>query len=600
MSKLNYEFEDKKTVITAGFLNEVVSKHNDHDESIDGLKATVAGKQQKLMAGKGIDISADNVISSTAQGSVTDVQVDGESVVDESGVASIDLSGKADADAIPTNVSELTNDSGYVTSDDLASKLDKPSAEGTAGQVLTLDSGGVPYWDDAQVGILDVLVDEQSVVDTEGRASITMPTAATMTTTEGISGSHTVQSDLTAIHDSISTIVTPTVITVDPAECKICFYGAEPTSGGSAALAHYTIAFAVKQGDVVEITANDEYSTDVHFSTKENYDYNEPIVFSTYKPYCQMVYVGTTRRFAVDEDCYCHVYILKDMSCCPSSIKIHRDDVNMYERVYYYDEREQFRLDNTTVRGYAALNSFEGYHTINVGECTEAGYISVSLAYKCPSGRNSYKLINTYSSKITVGMQRASLGRNISVDVPSQSALEIFYDRDSITYQVIPGCNLFRSEILPKTLDLTDATAFPKMTNTSNMFSGCSSLQTLTLGDLSASSNTSNMFYVCSSLQSLTLGDFSASNNTSNMFNGCSKLESLTCTGTTSANSLSFPQSSLLTVESLKSLIEHLPTLTDEQIADTSYGVLTLHATAKARLTDDLIAAATNKGWQIA
>lgn len=48
-------------------------------------------------------------------GTITDVEVDGVSVVSGT-VAEIDLTGKADASDIPTKVSDLTNDAGYITS----------------------------------------------------------------------------------------------------------------------------------------------------------------------------------------------------------------------------------------------------------------------------------------------------------------------------------------------------------------------------------------------------------------------------------------------------------------------------------------------------
>ena len=48
-------------------------------------------------------------------GTITEVLVDGSSVVTD-GVASIDLTGKADVSDIPTNVSDLNNDAGYLTS----------------------------------------------------------------------------------------------------------------------------------------------------------------------------------------------------------------------------------------------------------------------------------------------------------------------------------------------------------------------------------------------------------------------------------------------------------------------------------------------------
>lgn len=52
---------------------------------------------------------------SSGGGLVTDVTVDGTSVV-SGGVASIDLTGKADTSDIPTKVSDLTNDAGYISS----------------------------------------------------------------------------------------------------------------------------------------------------------------------------------------------------------------------------------------------------------------------------------------------------------------------------------------------------------------------------------------------------------------------------------------------------------------------------------------------------
>lgn len=64
---------------------------------------TINGTTTKLYAPEG------------GAGTITDVTVDGASVV-SGGVASIDLTGKADASDIPTKVSDLTNDSGYISS----------------------------------------------------------------------------------------------------------------------------------------------------------------------------------------------------------------------------------------------------------------------------------------------------------------------------------------------------------------------------------------------------------------------------------------------------------------------------------------------------
>ena len=55
---------------------------------------------------------------------------------------------------LPTNVSDLTNDAGYLTQhQDISGKADKteiipkPATAGTQGQVLTIDANGNPKWD---------------------------------------------------------------------------------------------------------------------------------------------------------------------------------------------------------------------------------------------------------------------------------------------------------------------------------------------------------------------------------------------------------------------------------------------------------------------
>ena len=63
---------------------------------------TINGTTTKLYAPEG------------GAGTITDVKVDGTSVV-SGGIASIDLSNKADSDDVPTKVSDLTNDLGFIS-----------------------------------------------------------------------------------------------------------------------------------------------------------------------------------------------------------------------------------------------------------------------------------------------------------------------------------------------------------------------------------------------------------------------------------------------------------------------------------------------------
>lgn len=77
-----------------------------------------------------------------------------------------------------------------------------------------------------------------------------------------------------------------------------------------------------------------------------------------------------------------------------------------------------------------------------------------------------------------------------------------------------------------------------------------------------------------------------------NWFNSCKALENITFEGVI-GNNISFKDSSLLTHDSLMSIINHLGTVTTTQ-------TLTLHADSKAKLTDAEKAIATEKGWTIA
>lgn len=72
-------------------------------------------------------------------GSVADVWVDGESVLDGD-TAKIDLTGKADVSDIPENVSDLTNDSGFITSPNVV-YCTCSTASGTVLKEATIVSG---------------------------------------------------------------------------------------------------------------------------------------------------------------------------------------------------------------------------------------------------------------------------------------------------------------------------------------------------------------------------------------------------------------------------------------------------------------------------
>lgn len=91
----------------------------DGEQGIQGEKgenAKINGVNTiNIIAGDGIEIAqtgTELTIKNTKESDITDVQVNGESVV-QNKIANIDISGKADKAEIPTKVSELENDSNY-------------------------------------------------------------------------------------------------------------------------------------------------------------------------------------------------------------------------------------------------------------------------------------------------------------------------------------------------------------------------------------------------------------------------------------------------------------------------------------------------------
>ena len=78
------------------------------------------------------------------------------------------------------------------------------------------------------------------------------------------------------------------------------------------------------------------------------------------------------------------------------------------------------------------------------------------------------------------------------------------------------------------------------VTNMSNMFSGCSALQSVPLFNTSSVTNMSNMFFNCFALQSVPLFNTSSVTNMSNMFSGCSALQSVPLFITSSVTNMEF------------------------------------------------------------
>lgn len=109
------------------------------------------------------------------------------------------------------------------------------------------------------------------------------------------------------------------------------------------------------------------------------------------------------------------------------------------------------------------------------------------------------------------------------------------------------------------------------------------------------------MFNSCLSLKTIPLLNLTNTDmdtgapSLNNIFNACSKLENITFEGTI-PRTISFNTCSKLTKESLDSIITALK----DYSGTTTTATLTLHATAKAKLTETDIATITQKGWSLA
>ena len=162
------------------------------------------------------------------------------------------------------------------------------------------------------------------------------------------------------------------------------------------------------------------------------------------------------------------------------------------------------------------------------------------------------------------------------------------------------------------------------VTDMNSMFNSCNNLATLDLSsfDTSKVTNMNNMFYYCTSLTSLDVSSFDTSKVTSisYIFNNCKSLTSLdlsnwdinkvtasyatsnafNCSVLTDFKApkninaaIDFSSCTNLTHDSLMSIINNLTT-------KTSTTKLTLGATNLAKLSDDEIAIAVNRGWTLA
>ena len=168
-------------------------------------------------------------------------------------------------------------------------------------------------------------------------------------------------------------------------------------------------------------------------------------------------------------------------------------------------------------------------------------------------------------------------------------------------YDIVPRGNatcLFRAcgiTDLKKCFDDAGVTLdTSQVTNANTMFGYSASLTTVPKLDLSNATNTQWLFNACSALQTIEEINFSANTPFNETFKSCSALTNMTVTGVIGQNGLDLSASTLLSHDSLMSVINSLESKTS------GTWTVTLGTTNLAKLTATEKGIATNKGWTLA
>ena len=225
---------------------------------------------------------------------------------------------------------------------------------------------------------------------------------------------------------------------------------------------------------------------------------------------------------------------------------------------------------------------------------------NMSYMFRLCSNLTTLDVSNFNTSAVTNMSYMFSNCRNLStLDVSSFNTSAV----TNMSYMFDACSNL-------TTLDVSNFNT-SAVTNMSYMFSNCRNLTTLDVSNFntSAVTNMSSMFNGCSNLTTLDLSNFNTSSvtNMSYMFYRCSSLTSIIGThtleevqaGTIKALrglkvGISFSDSPNLERASILALFYGLADLTGKTAQ-----TVTLHATAKARLTAEDIKIATDKNWNV-
>ena len=214
----------------------------------------------------------------------------------------------------------------------------------------------------------------------------------------------------------------------------------------------------------------------------------------------------------------------------------------------------------------------------------------------------SYMFNRCYSLKTIPSLNTASV-TNMSNMFNSCYSLTAIPLLDTSNVTNITG--MFQNCYSLITIPLLDTS---KATNMNNIFNCCYSLKIIPLLDTSNVTNIYNMFYYCRSLKTIPLLDTSSVNYIRDTFRSCDSLENIDGLynlgkAYSTSNSANYSYYTLdltycpnLTHDSLMNVINNLYDIATKGCNSQS---LKLGSTNIAKLTEDEITIATNKGWTV-
>lgn len=175
---------------------------------------------------------------------------------------------------------------------------------------------------------------------------------------------------------------------------------------------------------------------------------------------------------------------------------------------------------------------------------------------------------------------------------PYQILQDKFFYSERTNYQyAFINSRITYDDLSNLVLDTSSGTNY----NFSYMFYGCENLSKTPPLDTSKGKSFFYMFGYCKNLKTISQLDLSNATSNTYIFDGCYALENISFVAESIKISIKFLENPKLTDESIQSIIDGLADLTGQKAQ-----TITFHKTVKNKLTEEQIASATSKNWNIA